>query len=39
MGAKFQSVVRVAFSAGGTAYTSEEFMLVPHTHADGSAHK
>jgi hypothetical protein len=39
MGAKFQSVVRVTFNAGETACTSEEFMLVPHTHADGSTHK
>ena len=38
-GAAFQSVVRVAFTAGGAAHTSEEFILVPHTHADGSTHK
>lgn len=39
MGSKFQSVVRVAFTSEGRAYVSEEFILVPHTHADGSTHK
>ena len=38
-GAGFQSLVTVAFTAGGKAYVSEEFPLVPHTHADGSTHK
>ena len=39
VGATFQSIVRVTFSGDGTSYASEEFMLVPHTHADGSTHK
>jgi hypothetical protein len=38
-GTKFQSVVRVTLTADGRAYTSEELVLVPHTHADGSTHK
>jgi hypothetical protein len=37
-GTKFQSIVRVAFTADGVAYVSDEFVLVPHTHADGSTH-
>ena len=37
-GKKFQSLVRVTFTADGRTYTSEEFVLVPHTHADGSTH-
>lgn len=39
VGAGFASIVKVTFEAGGRAYTSEEFMLVPHTHADGHGHK
>ena len=39
MGDKFASIVRVTFPAGGSGHVSEEFMLVPHTHADGSGHK
>jgi hypothetical protein len=39
MGATFSSVVRVTFQAEGQRYVSEEFMLVPHTHADGSKHE
>ena len=39
MGTKFSSVVRVRWGAAGAEFTSEEFMLVPHTHADGSGHK
>jgi|GEM_PF-1145193 len=38
-GAGFQSLVTVAFAVGGKAHVSEEFPLVPHTHADGSTHK
>lgn len=38
-GAKFQSIVQVTFTVGTTTYTSDEFVLVPHTHADGSTHK
>lgn len=39
VGAKFASIVKVTFEAEGRTYTSEEFMLVPHTHADGHGHK
>lgn len=39
VGAKFASIVKVTFEADGRSYTSEEFMLVPHTHADGHGHK
>jgi hypothetical protein len=39
VGAKFASIVKVTFDADGRTYTSEEFMLVPHTHADGQGHK
>ena len=38
MGVKFASIVRVTFKANGRDYASEEFMLVPHTHADGKGH-
>lgn len=38
-GAKFQSVVRLSFDVAGKTYTSEEFVLVPHTHADGTSHR
>ncbi len=38
MGVKFASIVRLMFKANGKALTSEEFMLVPHTHADGKGH-
>jgi hypothetical protein len=38
-GEKFASVVRVTFTADGKEYASEEFMLVPHTHADGTTHR
>lgn len=39
MGATFSSIVRLSFTLDGKSYASEEFMLVPHTHADGSTHK
>jgi len=35
MGAQFKSAVKLTFSADGKTYTSDEFVLVPHTHADG----
>ena len=38
MGKDFSSIVVVSFTADGTNYTSEEFALVPHTHADGHKH-
>lgn len=38
MGAKFKSAVKLSFTLGGQKYTSEEFVLVPHTHADGHSH-
>lgn len=38
MGADFKSAVKLSFSANGKTYTSEEFVLVPHTHADGHGH-
>jgi hypothetical protein len=38
MGANFKSAVTVSFTANGKTYTSEDFVLVPHTHADGDAH-
>ncbi len=38
-GARFQSLVTLTFTVGGRTYTSEEFPLVPHTHADGSTHR
>ena len=39
MGTTFTSIVRLTFTVDGKAYASEEFMLVPHTHADGTDHK
>jgi len=33
------SEVRVTFTADGKDYASEELMLVPHTHADGTTHR
>jgi len=39
MGVKFASIVRLTFKADGQDHASEEFMLVPHTHADGQGHK
>lgn len=38
MGAKFKSAVRLSFDFNGKTYTSEEFVLVRHTHADGQGH-
>jgi len=38
MGAKFKSLVELSFTVNGKSYTSEEFVLIPHTHADGQAH-
>jgi hypothetical protein len=37
-GADFSSIVVVSFELDGTAYESEEFVLVPHTHAKGEGH-
>ncbi len=31
-GKRFQSIVKVVFEHGGKTHTSEEFVLVPHTH-------
>jgi len=39
MGVKFASIVRLTFKVDGQDHASEEFMLVPHTHADGQGHK
>jgi hypothetical protein len=38
MGADFQSSVQLTAEVDGETYTSEEFVLVPHTHAGGHAH-
>lgn len=38
VGAGFKSAVKLAFTASGKSYTSEELVLVPHTHADGHGH-
>jgi hypothetical protein len=38
MGKSFRSAVTVTFSVDGRNYRSEEFVLVPHTHADGEDH-
>jgi hypothetical protein len=38
MGKQFRSAVVVTFTADGKNYRSEEFVLVPHTHADGHTH-
>ena len=38
-GEELASVVRVTFTADGKDYASEELMLVPHTHADGTTHR
>lgn len=38
MGAEFKSAVQVTFSVDGKSYTSEEFVLVPHTHGHGHSH-
>lgn len=38
MGKDFKSNVTVSFTANGKNYTSEEFTLIPHTHADGHTH-
>ncbi len=38
MGKDFQSKVQLSFTANGVRYGSEEFVLKPHTHADGQAH-
>lgn len=35
MGNGFQSIVQVTFTVGDATLASEEFMLTPHTHADG----
>jgi hypothetical protein len=39
LGKDFRSAVELSFTADGKAYRSEEFMLVPHTHADGQGHQ
>ncbi len=38
MGQKFRSKVDLSFTADGKNYQSEEFVLVPHTHAGGLTH-
>lgn len=38
MGKDFQSIVIVSFTVGNGRYTSDEFTLIPHTHADGHGH-
>lgn len=38
MGANFKSAVTLTFTVNGERYGSEEFVLIPHTHADGQAH-
>ena len=38
MGAKFRSAVALSSTVDGKTYTSEDFVLVPRTHADGQAH-
>jgi hypothetical protein len=38
IGKDFRSAVQISISANGVDYESEEFVLVPHTHADGHAH-
>ncbi len=38
MGAEFQSMVTATFAVDGKTYTSQGFLLVPHTHAGGHAH-
>jgi hypothetical protein len=38
MGQQFRSTVQVSFTADGETYRSEEFVLIPHTHADGQGH-
>jgi hypothetical protein len=38
MGADFRSNVKLTFTVDGKSYASEEFLLVPHTHADGHTH-
>ncbi len=37
-GKEFQSIVKVTFENGGGAFSSEEFVLVPHTHDGEEAH-
>ncbi len=39
MGVRFASIVRLTWMVDGKSHVSEEFMLVPHTHADGQGHK
>jgi hypothetical protein len=38
MGLEFRSAVMVTLTVEGKEYRSEEFLLVPHTHANGHAH-
>ncbi|MDZ4656088.1 MAG: hypothetical protein SH868_00775 [Bythopirellula sp.] len=38
VGKEFKSKVEVTLTADGERYRSEEFVLIPHTHADGHAH-
>lgn len=38
MGKDFQSAVKVSFNLNGKEYSSDEFTLRPHTHADGHGH-
>lgn len=37
-GAEFSSIAVVSFSVGSARYTSDELMLVPHTHGEGAGH-
>jgi hypothetical protein len=38
MGQDFRSAVTVSFTVDGKEYRSDEFVLVPHTHANGHVH-
>jgi hypothetical protein len=38
MGKDFKSIVVLSFELDGKKYITEEFTLIPHTHADGHGH-
>ena len=38
MGVKFRSAEALSLNVDGKIYTSEEFVLMPHTNAEGQAH-
>jgi hypothetical protein len=38
VGKEFKSKVEVTLTVGGEKYKSEEFVLIPHTHAEGHTH-